>query len=159
MTKESIKSYSYRISQASRTDLVVIVYDIAIEYLENAAVAFDDGNLTEARKELRMALRCIDQLLVTLEMNSEIAINLHLIYNHIKRTLINAEVSHNTSELARVEKLLAKLRASFYEISRQDESGPLMKNTQQVYAGLTYSNGGYSNENLTDPVENRGFKA
>ena len=159
MTKESIKTYSYRISQASRTDLVVIVYDMAMEYLDNEIKAIDNNNQEEARKEQKLALRCIDQLLVTLEMNSDISVRLHLIYNHIKRSVVNAGMSHDTAELQRVIGLLQKLRTSFYEISSQDESGPLMKNTQQVYAGLTYSNGGYSNENLSDPVENRGYKA
>lgn len=48
--------------------------------------------------------------------------------------------------------------ASFYEVSKQDDSKPLMKNTQAVYLGLTYSRGGISNETQTDNIENREFR-
>lgn len=48
--------------------------------------------------------------------------------------------------------------ASFYEVSKQDDSKPLMKNTQAVYSGLTYSRGGISNETQTDNIENREFR-
>ena len=41
---------------------------------------------------------------------------------------------------------------------KQDDSEPLMKNTQAVYSGLTYSKGGISNETQTDNIENRGFR-
>ena len=53
---------------------------------------------------------------------------------------------------------MKKLRASFLEVSRQDTSEPLMKNTQAVYSGLTYSRGGISNETQTDNIDNRGFR-
>ena len=36
MTKESIKTYQYRITQATASQLVVILYDMGIEYLRDA---------------------------------------------------------------------------------------------------------------------------
>ena len=36
MDREAIKTYSYRISQATRSELVVIVYDIIRDYLKDA---------------------------------------------------------------------------------------------------------------------------
>ncbi len=41
----------------------------------------------------------------------------------------------------------------------RDDSEPLMKNTQAVYSGLTYSKGGISNETQTDNMktEDSGF--
>ena len=56
------------------------------------------------------------------------------------------------------ERMLTMLRKSFYEVSKMDDSTPLMQNTQQVYAGLTYSNGGGASEML-DAGANRGYKA
>ena len=37
MDNDKIKTYSYRISQATRSQLVVITYEIIIEYLDDAA--------------------------------------------------------------------------------------------------------------------------
>ena len=36
MTKETIKTFQYRITQATASQLVVILYDMAIEYLNDA---------------------------------------------------------------------------------------------------------------------------
>lgn len=47
-----IKTYSYRISQATRSQLVVITYDIVIDYLSEA-VQKDDGGFKES---LHMAM-------------------------------------------------------------------------------------------------------
>ena len=63
----------------------------------------------------------------------------------------------NDEGLDKVIYMLKSLRKSFYEISKQDDSGPVLKNTQQVYAGLTYSSVGGSNEISTDPLSNRGY--
>ena len=35
MTKETIKTFQYRITQATASQLVVILYDMAIEYLND----------------------------------------------------------------------------------------------------------------------------
>ena len=36
MTKETIETFQYRITQATASQLVVILYDMAIEYLNDA---------------------------------------------------------------------------------------------------------------------------
>ena len=53
--------------------------------------------------------------------------------------------------------MLLKLRKSFYEVSRQDTTGPVMRNAEQVYAGLTYSNMGTSTEIAENASGNRGY--
>ena len=45
---------------------------------------------------------------------------------------------------------------SFVEAAKQDKSAPLMKNTQQVYAGMTYARGAV-NEDYMDVDSHRGF--
>lgn len=156
MTKESIRTYQYRITQATASQLVVILYDMGIEYLKDACDSEDD---VQIRNNIYMAQKVVDQLIVGLDMQYELSYNLFVIYNHIKRTLISAAVSKDKSELNRVSGLMARLRKSFYEVSRQDTSQPLMKNTQTIYAGLTYSKGGMGNETQADTMINRGFKA
>ena len=129
MTKETIKTFQYRITQATASQLVVILYDMAIEYLNDAC---ESDSAKQAHNNIYMAQKVIDQLICGLDMQYEISANLFVIYNHMKRSLL--------------------------EVSRQDTSEPLMKNTQAVYSGLTYSKGGISNETQTDNIENRGFR-
>ena len=155
MTKETIKTFQYRITQATASQLVVILYDMAIEYLNDAC---ESDSAKQAHNNIYMAQKGIDQLICGLDMQYEISANLFVIYNHMKRSLISASVSLDNNEINRITGLLKKLRASFYEVSKQDDSEPLMKNTQAVYSGLTYSRGGISNETQTDNIENRGFR-
>lgn len=156
MTKELIKTFQYRITQATASQLVVILYDLADRYLEDACESDEE---VQIRDNIYMSGKVIDQLISGLDMQYEVSANLFVIYNHIKRTLISASVSLDKAELKRIRGLLKKLRTSFYEVSKQDTSEPLMKNTQTVYSGLTYSKGGISNETQTDNnIQNRGFR-
>ena len=140
MDREAIKTYSYRISQATRSELVVIVYDIIRDYLKDAVSTSDNAVFKE---KLHMAMRGIDQLITGLDMQYELSGNLYVLYNYMKRTSIYD--------------MLGQLRQSFYEVSRQDNSAPLMKNTEKVYSGLTYSKYGAGNETASDTLINRGY--
>ena len=84
MTKESIKTYQYRITQATASQLVVILYDMGIEYLRDACSEEEPAKI---QNNIYMAGKVVDQLLVGLDMQYEISGNLFMIYNHIKRTL------------------------------------------------------------------------
>lgn len=156
MKSESIKSYSYRISQASPTELVVILYDMAIEYLNDAKMVADSDEV-EYKHHLKCAKRVVDRLSVTLDMQYDISKELLNLYIIMSRYIIKASSTMEVKLIDTVINMLTKLRGSFYELSKQDASGPMMKNTQQVYAGLTYSNAGDSNEYSNDPVSNRGY--
>ena len=154
MDNDMIKTYSYRISQATRSQLVVITYDIVIDYLSEAVQKDDSG----FKESLHMAMRGIDQLITGLDMKYDVSVQLYQLYNYMKRSLINAQVSCDHEKVNEVSGLMKKLRASFLEVSRQDTSEPLMKNTEKVYSGLTYSRYGV-NEMAQDTLENRGYKA
>ena len=88
MDREAIKTYSYRISQATRSELVVIVYDIIRDYLKDAVSTSDNAVFKE---KLHMAMRGIDQLITGLDMQYELSGNLYVLYNYMKRTLIGAQ--------------------------------------------------------------------
>lgn len=157
MKEETVKTFSYRISQASKTELVVIMYDMASEYLNDGIEAVCAGKTEEYRQSLKYAKRVIDQLASDLDMQYEISGELLRLYGVMGRYLIKASSDGEDALVHTVAKMLSKLRKAFYELSKSDDSGPVMKNTQQVYAGLTYSSGGSSNEYSQDPVKNRGF--
>ena len=73
------------------------------------------------------------------------------------RFLVKADAGHDVTVLDTVISMLSKLRRSFYEVSRQDTTGPVMRNAEQVYAGLTYSNMGTSTEIAENTSGNRGY--
>ena len=110
MDREAIKTYSYRISQATRSELVVIVYDIIRDYLKDAVSTSDNAVFKE---KLHMAMRGIDQLITGLDMQYELSGNLYVLYNYMKRTLIGAQVSYDKNVVNSIYDMLGQLRQSF----------------------------------------------
>ena len=122
MNNDMIRTYSYRISQATRSQLVVITYDIITDYLNEA---LNDDASSGYKEKLHMAMRGIDQLITGLDMEYEISVQLYQLYNYMKRTLISAQVSGERDSVSRVITMLGKLRTSFLEVSQLDDSKPL----------------------------------
>ena len=57
-----------------------------------------------------------------------------------------------------VREVMGKLKEAFIKVAKQDNSAPVMKNTQQVYAGLTYGKGSLNEVLLTGNDSNRGYR-
>lgn len=156
MTKEEKNGFSYRIMQASPTELVVILYEMAQCYLKQAISNAEAKNVEEFRADLKNAGRVINELNHALDLKYDISLNFMQIYVFINRAMIRATVSLETEELVRCIGMLEKLKSAFAQISGEDKRGPVMENTQQVYAGLTYSKGSL-NESF-GLESNRGFR-
>ena len=157
MKSDSIKTYSYRVSQASKSDLIVILYDIAMESVQDAQAAYREKNDDEYHASLKRAKRVVDELESSLDMQYDISKELFKIYVSMMRFLVKADAGHDVTVLDTVLSMLSKLRKSFYEVSRQDTTGPVMRNAEQVYAGLTYSNMGTSTE-ITGQIQDKSNK-
>ena len=157
MKKESMQAYSKRISQANRTELVVITYEIIIEHIKNAQISF--GNQEEFSNDLDQAQAFLKELIVSLDFEHQISYNLMSLYIFINKQLIEAKLKKSCEMLPRVQGMLESLLSSFREVSKQDNSAPLMQNTQKVYAGLTYGRDDVNEMSLASDDRNRGFKA
>ena len=155
MTKEEINGFSYRVAQASKTELVVIMYDVAINYLSDSINYFENTNIESFRDDLKKAQRVINQLSSVLDMKYDISLELMRLYIYIINVFVRSSIRKEVEELKVVMSMLEKLRSTFEKVSEQDQSGPMMMNTQQVYAGLTYSNGGLNEYH--DQTTKRGF--
>lgn len=141
MTKEDINSFSYRISQASGTDLIVIMLDMTKQYINDAMTEYEAGRIEEFEGYTKQAKRVTDALSSSLDMQYEISSELYSIYAYAGRTLNKALIKSDIKELPVLYRVMDKLSKTFAEAAKSDTAGPLMGNTQKVYAGLTYSNG------------------
>ena len=157
MKKESMQAYSKRITQANRTELVVITYEIIIEHIKNAQISF--GNQEQFSNDLDQAQAFLKELMVSLDFEHQISYNLMSLYIFINKQLIEAKLKKSCEMLPRVQGMLESLLSSFREVSKQDNSAPLMQNTQKVYAGLTYGRDDVNEMSLASDDRNRGFKA
>lgn len=156
MTKERIQEYTLKITQSSKTELIVILYDLAIEYMDDSMKAFEDNNHDLFRENCKNALNVVKDLVGALDFQYELALPLFRIYEFVEKEISLAVIRNNTKGLVDSKRLLSSLKKSFESLSKQDASGPIMGNTQSVYAGLTYGRG-VLNESIASD-SNRGFK-
>lgn len=156
MTNQEIRDYSLKISQSSKTGLIVIMYEMAVKYIDDGVLALKSDNVNEYRTNIKRAKSVINELVSVLDMRYEISYQLRNIYVFMIKVLVRADIRKETDELVRIREMLLELRKAFIEVGKNDNSGAVMQNTQQVYAGLTYSRTSL-NENMYSDV-NRGYK-
>lgn len=157
MTSEKKQLFTRRVTQANRTQLTVVVYDIFLEYLDSALDACNEGAAEEFALSIQMALECIYQMRSTLNFKYVPAKNLFAIYNYAERELAGSLFRNRTDSLEELKKMFTKLRDAYAVISKNDTSEPLMDNIQDIYAGLTYGKTDV-NENLINYDAERGFR-
>ncbi|MCR5790358.1 MAG: flagellar protein FliS [Lachnospiraceae bacterium] len=158
MTKELIQDYTLKISQANPTGIIVLVYDIADQYIKDALASFDAADYEEYRQNCRNACRCVEDLLGALDYNYELAVPLMRLYVFINREISLASAKNDTEGLLNARGLLISLKDAFEQVAKEDHSDPMLYNTQSVYAGLTYGRNQLQ-ESVSDPAGSRGFMA
>lgn len=156
MTKELKQEYTLRITQANKTQLITILYEMVLLYVDEALEALDAGQKMEYKSAIRKIRGCIDELTASLNLDYELAHNLLQLYLYISRELVKASTHYETESLEHVRLIIGELHKAYQAIEDQDTSGPVMGNTQTVYAGLTYGRNTLT-ENIADSVTNRGF--
>lgn len=156
--KNSLKQeFTRRLSQCNNGEMIVIMYDIVFAHMDDAKAAHAAGSYEEYKTAIKKAQGSIDTLIHALDFKYDIAKNLHQLYVYSKNCLAKAIYQNRTDGLEEAEKILKRLYASFCEAAKSDTSGPIMRNTQQVYAGMTYGRSTL-NENCLDD-NHRGFFA
>ncbi len=154
MTDERKQEYTRRIAQANRTEVVVITYEIALDYLADARAAADNDSFDES---VRKAKKCVEQLRDALDMNyANISVPLANLYNYVTLQMDKAVMKEDQNYLDDCEMVLKSMHETFQEVAKQDTSDPMMANSEMVYSGLTYGKNG-ANENLSGV--NRGMMA
>ena len=157
MTKEMKQIFTRRITQANRTQLVVILYDMIPTYLKDAATAQEIGCEQEFKKDMQCARNCISELRGSLDFNYDLARNLFAIYAFADRELAHDMRGISAEQLVQITGMFQKLRDAYHTISKEDQSQPLMENAQDVYAGFTYNRTDV-NESLSQYGGARGYR-
>ncbi len=171
MKKERVQEFAARVTQGSKTDLIVIMYDIILEDIAEARriIAAEDvvskgkryGTPVreEYRKELLHAARFVSELMAALDFRYRLSYELRNLYVYAHKCLTEAAFSGETMRLTDVEDMMNGLKEAFAKVAEEDTSGPVMQNSQKLTAGLTYGKGRL-NEICVDPNDaKRGFLA
>ncbi len=156
MTSEIKKQFTFRVSQANPTEMAVILYEMTLQYLSDAKDAAEREDRGEYRENVRRARNCIGELLQSLNLQYEPAGALRQLYLYCVRRLSQAEARCHPELLQEVAGIITPLCDAYRQIAPQNTAGPVMKNTQTVYAGLTYGKNTLT-ENMADQSMNRGM--
>lgn len=156
MTKDVKQQFTLRITQANATEMIVILYDMTLMYIEEAKEADSVGDTVAYREGIRKIRACINELIQSLHLEYEIAGNLYKLYLFCIRRLAYAEVRKDAQVLDEVETVIVQLRDAYAQIAPQNTAAPVMSNTETVYAGLTYGKGALTKD-MTNQSPNRGM--
>lgn len=156
MTKELKQEFTLRITQANKTQLITILYEMTLLYLQEAEDALDAEDKKAFKGAIRKIRDCMNELTMSLHLEYELARNLLQLYLYISRELVQASIHYEKENLEHIKFIIRQLHKAYKQIESQDESGPVMGNTQTVYAGLTYGRNTLT-ESINDPAGNRGF--
>lgn len=157
MTKELKQEYTLKITQANKTQLITILYEMLQIYIDEARTSYERGERSGFREGIRKARGCVNELLASLNFDYELSVNFLELYVYINRELARAEVRNTMEPLDNAGKIVKNLHQTYERLQVLDHSAPVMENVQTVYAGLTYGKN-VLNENLSDQGTDRGFR-
>lgn len=149
------QEFTRRLSQCNKGELIILTYDILFAYIDEANKAYEKKDYETYKAAIKKAQASIDTLNNSLDHQYELSKNLNKLYVYTKVELAKAISQNRLDGLRNAEKILKNLYSSFCETMKTDSSGPLMRNTQKVYAGMTYGRSEL-NENFIED-SHRGF--
>ena len=149
------QEFTRRLSQCNSGEMIVIMYDIVFAYMQEAEDAYAENDYEAYKVAVKRAQASIDTLCGALNFKYDLARDLHKLYVYAKNCLAKAIYQNRTDGIKEAEKILKRLYASFGEVAKSDTSGPLMRNTQAVYAGMTYGRTTLNENYIED--SHRGF--
>ena len=115
-------SAAYRqqsILTATPGQLVVMLYDGCLRFLNQAAYAMRGGDITESNARLSRAEAIIEELHSTLDMEKGgvVASRLQGIYVFCSKHLIEARLSREPQNIEKVSELLSELRDAWAQVA------------------------------------------
>ncbi len=107
------------ISTQSPGNLVVMLYDGAVKFLEQAIVALNEKDHQRKADRINRAIAIIEELSVSLDMEAggEVAMSLRRLYDFMIRHVTQAVAKSDADMIRNVVKLLKELNESWRAIS------------------------------------------
>lgn len=111
---------------ATAEQLVVMLYDGAIRFMQQGAVALDAGQKSTARARLYRAEAIINELNQTLDMEigGEFAQNLRSLYLFSKQQIMEAMIEGDAEKIRQIMALLRDLRGAWAEAAANTAAAP-----------------------------------
>ena len=111
------------VNGASPVQLIIMLYDGALKYMEAGKHAVLAGDLQNQNNYLQRAQRIIMELMSCLDMKEggDIAKNLLALYTYVLNELVQANVNDTAAPIDRSMKILSELRESWVGIDKMQK--------------------------------------
>jgi len=117
-TAYALNSYTQaKVLGGSPVEMIIVLYDGAIEYLNKAATGITMRNLQIKLKYIDRTLAILRELdrSLNFEAGGEVALNLHELYFYMMKELVLANINHDGDKLMQLSGLLTNLREGWLE--------------------------------------------
>ncbi|MCL2198429.1 MAG: flagellar protein FliS [Defluviitaleaceae bacterium] len=156
-------AYMVRISQASPAGLVVINFELILDFLNEALESAGEREIF--RQHLQKAKEGIEQLIQSLDFEVPVSQTFYDIYSYCYKLLCDVQFSTDSeaacSAVKEVQEYMEKLLEGWRETAEKSNLEPTAEATEdtpKVYTGLTYGRDGQANEYI-DENKDRGYMA
>lgn len=146
-------AYMLKISQASPAGLVVINFEIALDFLRAAEAA---QSADERGTAIQKAKDAIDELISALDFEVEIARDFYEIYQYCFKLLSDVRFSSDTEAACSAVKEVAELMEILlvgWRDTAQKADTYVASEAPKVYTGLTYGRDGNANEYIEENTD------
>jgi flagellar protein FliS len=106
-----------QVNTASQGELILMLFDGAIRFANQAQELIAEGDLEGANGKLIRAQDIMTELMVSLDMDQgEIAQNLYQLYDYIHDCLLRANIRKDVGLIEQAVRLLAELRDTWRQV-------------------------------------------
>jgi len=108
-----------QVNGASPVQLVVMLYDGALRFMEAGKHAIVNKNLEKQNYYIQKAQRIVTELMATLDMEKggEVAKNLFALYGYVLNELVTANIQDEIEAVDRAIRVFSELRESWAQIA------------------------------------------
>jgi flagellar protein FliS len=112
--------YQTQIQSRSPLELVVMLYDGGLRFLQQTVDAMERGDLVAKRDALSRAMAIVAELhgMLDLEQGGEVAASLDSLYTYMMERLTTANQQRDTAPVAEVMRLMSGLRDAWSQIAQ-----------------------------------------
>lgn len=103
------------ISTASPQELTMMLYNGLVRFIKSSILSLDNNNIEEANNFNVRAQDIITEFMLTLDMRYEVSENLMLLYDYMKRRLIEANIKKDKEITVEVQGLAEELRDTWFQ--------------------------------------------
>ena len=154
------EAYIMRISGASPVQLVVISFELMVQFLSESIACADAEDKENFRANLQKAKNTLEQLIQSLDFSVPLSQEFHDIYRYSYKLLSDVHFSSDMKAACAAVKEVLELMQMLLEGWREtaEKHDTTESDAPKVYTGLTYGRDGQANEYIEENTD-RGYMA